>query len=99
MLLSEWRPDPSDPGEVLASVTLAQDNGVRVGSVIRTQLASAAQLNGARPIRPRSCVRRCAWWASSPLKASSRPGRRCTTNPYGEKGRSQRDRRIQGGRF
>ena len=31
---------------MLASFTLAQDNGVRVGSVIRTQLASLAQLNG-----------------------------------------------------
>jgi hypothetical protein len=46
MLLSGRMPDPSDPREVLASFTLAQDNGVRVGSVIRTQLASVAQLNG-----------------------------------------------------
>src|ERR1700727_2595940 len=46
MLLSGRMPHPSDPREVLASFTLAQDNGVRVGSVIRAQLASLAQLNG-----------------------------------------------------
>jgi hypothetical protein len=46
MLLSGRMPNPSDPGEVLASFTLAQDNGVRAGSVIRTQLVSAAQLRG-----------------------------------------------------
>ena len=43
-LLSGRMPDQSDPGEVLASFTLAQDNGVRVGSVIRVQLGSPAQL-------------------------------------------------------
>jgi hypothetical protein len=43
-LLSGRMPDQSDPREVLASFTLAQDNGVRVGSVIRAQLASRAQL-------------------------------------------------------
>ena len=31
---------PVDPGEVLASFTLAQDNGVRVGSVIRVPLVT-----------------------------------------------------------
>jgi ABC-type lipoprotein release transport system permease subunit len=45
-LLSGRMPDQSDPREVLASFTLAQDNGVRVGTVIRPQLASAAQLRG-----------------------------------------------------
>jgi hypothetical protein len=45
MLLSGRMPDPSQPGEVLASFTLARDNGVRVGSVIRARLASRAQLN------------------------------------------------------
>jgi hypothetical protein len=39
-------PDQSDPSEVLASFTLAKDNGVRIGSVIRVQLGSAAQLRG-----------------------------------------------------
>ena len=34
-LLSGRMPDQSDPDEVLASFTLAKDNGVRVGSVIR----------------------------------------------------------------
>jgi ABC-type lipoprotein release transport system permease subunit len=46
MLLSGRMPRQSDPGEVLASFTLAQENGVRVGSVIRAQLASVAQLRG-----------------------------------------------------
>jgi hypothetical protein len=45
-LLSGRMPDQSNPNEVLASFTLAQDNGVRVGSVIQPQLASLAQLNG-----------------------------------------------------
>jgi ABC-type lipoprotein release transport system permease subunit len=49
MLLSGRMPHPSDPGEVLASFTLAQDNGVRIGSVIRTRLASLAQLGGGPP--------------------------------------------------
>jgi hypothetical protein len=39
-------PDQSDPGEVLASFTLAKDNGVRIGSVIRVQLGSPAELSG-----------------------------------------------------
>jgi hypothetical protein len=43
MLLSGRMPDQSDPSEVLASFTLAQDNGVRIGSVIRARLASLAQ--------------------------------------------------------
>jgi ABC-type lipoprotein release transport system permease subunit len=46
MLLSGRMPRQSDPDEVLASFTLAQENGVRVGSVIRAQLASLAQLRG-----------------------------------------------------
>ena len=45
-LLSGRMPDQSDPSEVLASFTLAQDNGVRIGSVIRAQLGSPAQLRG-----------------------------------------------------
>jgi ABC-type lipoprotein release transport system permease subunit len=45
-LLSGRMPDQSDPDEVLASFTLAQDNGVRVGSVIQAQVASVAQLSG-----------------------------------------------------
>ena len=45
-LLSGRMPDQSDPHEVLASFTLAQDNGVRIGSVIRLPLASVAQLQG-----------------------------------------------------
>ena len=43
-LLSGRMPDQSDPGEVLASFTLAKDNGVRIGSVIQVPLASPAQL-------------------------------------------------------
>ena len=45
-LLSGRMPDQSDPGEVLASFTLAKDNGVRIGSVIRVQLVTPAQLRG-----------------------------------------------------
>ena len=45
-LLSGRMPDQSDPDEVLASFTLAKDNGVRVGSVIQAQVASTAQLSG-----------------------------------------------------
>jgi hypothetical protein len=56
-LLSGRMPRQPDPGEVLASFTLARDNGVRIGSVIR----------------PRSCARCCGWLASSPPRASSPP--------------------------
>ena len=45
-LLSGRMPRQSDPGEVLASFTLARDNGVRIGSVLRPQLGSPAQLRG-----------------------------------------------------
>jgi hypothetical protein len=43
-LLSGRMPDQSDPAEVLASFTLAQENGVRVGSVIRVPLVSPLEL-------------------------------------------------------
>ena len=56
MLLSGRMPDPSQPDEALASFTLARDNGVRVGSVIRTRLASLAQLRG-RPADPSPVLR------------------------------------------
>ena len=45
-LLSGRMPDQSDPSEVLASFTLARDNGVRIGSVILVPLGSEAQLKG-----------------------------------------------------
>ena len=45
-LLSGRMPDQSDPGEALASFTLAKDNGVRIGSVIRAQLVTPAALSG-----------------------------------------------------
>jgi putative ABC transport system permease protein len=50
-LLAGRMPRQSEPGEVLASFTLAQENGVRVGSVLRPQLGTQAQLEGgkARP--------------------------------------------------
>jgi len=55
-LLSGRMPRQSDPGEVLASFTLARDNGVRVGSVLRPQLGTEADLEGATvkpsPLRP-----------------------------------------------
>jgi hypothetical protein len=43
-LLSGRMPRQSDPGEVLASFTLARDNGVRIGSVLRPQLITQAEL-------------------------------------------------------
>ena len=45
-LLSGRMPRQSDPGEVLASFTLVRDNGIRIGSVLRPQLGSPAQLRG-----------------------------------------------------
>jgi hypothetical protein len=56
-LLAGRMPDQSDPDEVLASFTLAQDNGVHVGSVIRAQLASLSQLRGG-PAAPSPVLRR-----------------------------------------
>jgi hypothetical protein len=47
-LLSGRMPRQSDPGEVLASFTLARDNGVRIGSVLRPQLGTPAQLEGGK---------------------------------------------------
>jgi hypothetical protein len=46
MLLSGRMPDQSDPSEVLASFTLAKDNGVHIGSVIHAQLVTPANLGG-----------------------------------------------------
>ena len=48
MLLSGRMPRQSDPGEVLASFTLARDNGVRIGSVLRPQLITQAELEGGK---------------------------------------------------
>src|SRR5258706_6295617 len=42
-LLSGRMPDQSDPAEAVASYTLARDNGVRVGSVIRVPLLRRSQ--------------------------------------------------------
>jgi ABC-type lipoprotein release transport system permease subunit len=47
-LLSGRMPRQSDPGEVLASFTLARDNGVRIGSVLRPQLVTPAQLEAGK---------------------------------------------------
>jgi hypothetical protein len=47
-LLSGRMPRQSDPGEVLASFTLARDNGVRIGSVLRPQLITQAQLEAGK---------------------------------------------------
>src|SRR5512142_1381209 len=47
-LLSGRMPRQSDPGEVLASFTLARANGVRIGSVLRPQLGTQADLEGAK---------------------------------------------------
>ncbi len=45
-LLSGRMPHQSDPSEVVASFTLARDNGLRIGSVIQVPLASPPQLGG-----------------------------------------------------
>lgn len=53
-------PRQSDPGEVLASFTLAQDNGVRIGSVIWVPLVSPSELATGRADRsptPRPALR------------------------------------------
>jgi hypothetical protein len=58
-LVSGRMPNQSNPHEVLASYTLARDNGVRLGSVIKASSLSKAQLPlttnptpGARPAGP-----------------------------------------------
>jgi hypothetical protein len=55
-LLSGRMPRQSDPGEVLASFTLARDNGVRIGSVLRPQLGTQAELEGAK-VKPSPALR------------------------------------------
>ncbi len=55
-LLSGRMPRQSDPGEVLASFTLARDNGVRIGSVLRPQLGTQAQLEGGK-VKPSPALR------------------------------------------
>jgi ABC-type lipoprotein release transport system permease subunit len=55
-LLSGRMPRQSDPGEVLASFTLAGDNGVRIGSVLRPQLGTQAELEGAK-VKPDPSLR------------------------------------------
>ncbi len=51
-LLSGRMPHQSDPSEVLASFPLAQDNDVRIGSVIRVSFISPSELATGRPDRP-----------------------------------------------
>jgi putative ABC transport system permease protein len=55
-LLSGRMPRQSDPDEVLASFTLARDNGVRIGSVLRPQLGTQAELEGAK-VKPSPALR------------------------------------------
>jgi hypothetical protein len=55
-LLSGRMPRQSDPGEVVASFTLARDNGVRVGSVLRPQLGTQADLEGTN-VKPSPALR------------------------------------------
>jgi ABC-type lipoprotein release transport system permease subunit len=55
-VLSGRMPDQSDPHEVLASYTLARDNGVRLGTVIHVPTFARSQaqaLNNAGPQSPR----------------------------------------------
>jgi hypothetical protein len=47
-LLSGRMPDQSRPDEVLASYTLARDDGARLGSVIRTVVLTRAQANSGK---------------------------------------------------
>jgi hypothetical protein len=49
-LLSGRMPDQSNPDEVLASYTLARDNGVRIGSVIRVLTPTPAQVQLAEKV-------------------------------------------------
>jgi ABC-type lipoprotein release transport system permease subunit len=49
-LLSGRMPDQSKPDEVLASYTLAQDNGVRIGSVIQVLTPTPAQVELAQKV-------------------------------------------------
>jgi hypothetical protein len=49
-LLSGRMPDQSNPDEVLASYTLASDNGVRIGSVIRVLSPTPAQVKLAQKL-------------------------------------------------
>jgi hypothetical protein len=51
-LLSGRLPDQSRPGEVLASFTLAQHNGVRVGSVLSVPVYPASALTGPASAEP-----------------------------------------------
>jgi hypothetical protein len=51
-LLSGRMPDQSNPDEVLASYTLARDNGVRIGSVIEVLTPTPAQVKLAQKIGP-----------------------------------------------
>jgi hypothetical protein len=51
-LLSGRMPDQSNPDEVLASYTLARDNGVRVGSVIQVLTPTRAQVRAAQERGP-----------------------------------------------
>jgi hypothetical protein len=50
-LLSGRMPRQSDPGEALASFTLAQENGLRIGSVIRVPLVTPSELATGRADR------------------------------------------------
>ena len=56
-LLSGRMPDQSSPDEVLASYTLARDNGVRIGSVIRVLTPTPAQLRLAQKVGPSNVSR------------------------------------------
>src|SRR5262245_18105065 len=49
-LLSGRMPDQSSPDEVLASYTLARDNGVRIGTVIQVMTPTRAQLRLAQKV-------------------------------------------------
>ena len=58
-LVSGRLPDQSDPGEVLASTTVARDSGTRVGSVIQVLTPTAAQVQLVQQgkVKPSALVR------------------------------------------
>ena len=94
-LLSGRMPDQSNPDEVLASYTLARDNGVHIGSVIRVLTPTPAQLQLAQKVGRAHVNSRlsrgaaCGWWDWWWPRMSSTPGKEAATTCL-RPGRSRR---------
>ena len=79
-LLSGHLPDPSAPDQVLASFTLRQDDGVRLGTVIRVPFYSTSQASALEQRHGGAAARRKArrspstWSGSKPARSSSPTG-------------------------